>query len=91
VGAVYKPIGLLLGILAGMVGRKVFDFVWSKFDEEKAPKPTTKNAPLPKILGAAAIQGLIFRVVKTGVDRAGARGFEHLTGVWPGEQYPERE
>jgi hypothetical protein len=25
------------------------------------------------------------------VDRAGARGFEHLTGFWPGEKVPDVE
>ena len=33
----YKPFGLILGILAGVIGRKVFDFVWTKIDDEEPP------------------------------------------------------
>jgi hypothetical protein len=35
-------------------------------------------------LVAAAIQGAIFSVVKTVIDRQGARLFERWTGEWPG-------
>jgi hypothetical protein len=85
----YKPIGIVLGILAGIVGRKAFDFVWSKIDEEEPPKATTQLAPWPKVLAAAALQGLIFRVVRTAVDRSGAKGWYWFTGLWPGEKHQE--
>jgi uncharacterized protein DUF4235 len=85
----YKPIGITLGILAGIVGRKAFDFVWSKIDEEEPPKPTTEIAPWWKVLTAAALQGVIFRVVRTVVDRYGAKGWYWATGLWPGEKYQE--
>lgn len=88
---IYKPFGIVLGILAGLVGRKLFDFVWSKFDEEEPPEATTQHSPLPKVLGAAALQGAIFKGVRAGVDRAGARGFQRATGVWPGEKVPDPE
>ena len=41
---------------------------------------------LPVISGdpAAAVQGAIFSVVKTVIDRQGARMFEKWTGEWPG-------
>jgi enolase len=43
------------------------------------------------VLGAAAIQGVTFAVTKAAVERAGAQGFTHLTGVWPGERRPDPE
>jgi hypothetical protein len=33
---------------------------------------------------AAVIQGVIFAVVKALIERGGAKGFERLTGSWPG-------
>jgi hypothetical protein len=86
---IYKPLGLVLGILAGLVGRRIFDFVWSKIDDEDPPKGTTMQTTWPKLLSAAAVQGVIFKVVRVVVDRYAARGWHYLTGVWPGEKKPD--
>jgi hypothetical protein len=87
----YKPFGIILGLIAGMAGRKIFDAIWTKIDDEDPPKPTTEITSWPKVLIAAAIQGMIFAVVKAAVNRAGAKSYEHLTGVWPGEKVPDPE
>ena len=80
----YKPFGLILSLLAGLVSRRIFDLVWSRFDDEEAPKATTQQASLPKVLGAAALQGMVFKGTRAAVDRYGAKGFYNLTGTWPG-------
>ena len=85
----YKPFGLLMGILGGLAARRVFDAVWARIDEQEPPKPTTEQASWPRVLGAAAVQGATFATTKALVDRAGARTFHHLLGVWPGEREPE--
>ena len=86
---IYKPIGLIMGIIAGLVGRRIFDYVWTKVDDEDPPKGTTQNAPWVKILSAAAMQGIIFKTVRVVVDRYGATGWNYLTGSWPGEKQPK--
>jgi hypothetical protein len=88
-GLIYKPIGILLGILAGFLGKKIFDFVWEKVADEEPPEPTTEIASWQSIIAAAAVQGVIFRVTRVAVDRYGAIGWRYLTGTWPGEKYPE--
>jgi Protein of unknown function (DUF4235) len=88
---IYKPFGIVLGILAGFLGKKVFEQLWGVIDKTEPPKPTTKYATWPKVLGAAAVEGIAFRTTRAAVDRAGARSFEHLTGVWPGEKVPDPE
>jgi hypothetical protein len=85
---IYKPFGIIFGILAGILSKKLFEVVWGIFDKEEPPKPTTKEADWPKVLGAAAVQGVTFKVTRAAVDRAGAKGFYHLTGAWPG---PKRQ
>jgi len=87
--ALYKPIGLILGIISGLIGKRIFDFVWTKIDDEDPPKGTTKNAPWGKILAAAALQGMIFKGTRVVVDRQGANAWNYLTGSWPGEQRPD--
>jgi hypothetical protein len=88
---IYKPFGIVMGILAGLVGKRLFDVVWSKLDDEEPPEATTELAPMRKVVAAAALQGVIFRVTRVLVDRYGAKGYAHLTGVWPGERRPDPE
>lgn len=85
----YKPFGIVFGILAGILSKKVFEAVWGIFDEEEPPKPTTLQATWPKVIGAAVVEGVTFKVTRAAVDRAGASGFAHLTGYWPGDKKPD--
>lgn len=86
---IYKPIGIVLGVLAGLLGRRIFNFAWSRIDDEDPPKATTQQAAWPKLLTAAAVQGIIFSVTRVVVDRQAARGWAFLTGSWPGERRPD--
>jgi hypothetical protein len=87
----YKPIGIVLGLIAGFISRKLFDRLWALIDREDPPKPTTRETTWPKVLAAAAVEGVTFKVTRAAVDRAGAQGFNYLTGVWPGERRPDAE
>ncbi len=86
---IYKPIGIVLGVLGGLLGKRLFDFVWTKIDDEDPPKPTTQEADWGKILVTAALQGMIFKATRALIDRQGARGWYYLTGAWPGEKRPD--
>ena len=88
-GLIYKPFGILLGILGGIAGRQAFNFVWTKISDEEPPEATPERATWRSILAATAVQGVIFAVVRAVVNRSGAIGWRHLTGVWPGEKEPE--
>ena len=85
----YKPIGIIFGILAGFLAKKTFEAVWGMFDEAEPPKPTTEQASWPKVLGAAVVEGVTFKVTRAAFDRAGAQGFRYFTGIWPGEKEQE--
>ena len=86
--ALYRPLGIILGLLGGQVAKKVFNLIWSKFDDQEAPKATQEEVSWPKVLSVAAVQGMVFQVVRATINRAGAKGFQHLTVVWPGEKRP---
>jgi hypothetical protein len=88
-GLLYKPFGIALGIAAALLGKKLFNFAWTKIDDEEPPGPTIEQATWQKLLAAAAVQGVIFRVTRVVVDRYGAIGWRYLTGTWPGQQRPD--
>jgi hypothetical protein len=90
-GLIYKPFAVILGVIGGIVGRKVFEAVWTKIDDEEPPGALTEETTWGKLIAAAAIEGLIFRVVRYVIERNGAMGFRYLTGVWPGPKQPKPE
>jgi len=87
----YKPFGIVVGMIAGILARQVFNQIWGHIDDREPPKATTEESSWGQVLGAAAVQGATFAVTKAAVNRGGAKGFQHLTGVWPGEKRAEKE
>jgi hypothetical protein len=82
----YAPFGILSGVLGGLIASTIFKQVWKRIsDEPDPPKPRQSEYGWRELLPAAALQGAIFTVVKTVIDRGGARGFQKLTGAWPGD------
>lgn len=84
----YKPMGIVFGILGGFLAKKLFEAVWRLIDSEEPPEPTVRDASWPKVVAAAALEGATFSATRAAADRAGARTFEHLTGAWPGDREP---
>lgn len=83
----YRPVGLASGMAAAVVAGQVFQQVWKRVsagDDADPPGPLETEYPLKEILLASALQGAIFAVVRTIVNRGGARAFERATGEWPG-------
>ena len=79
--------GLAGSVIGGLIAGTIFKQAWKRAapgDKPDPPKPLETEYPFKEILLAAAIQGAIFSVVKTVIDRQGARLFERLTGEWPG-------
>jgi hypothetical protein len=87
----YKLFSIPLGLAAGQVAKKVFEQIWGMIDDREPPRANHEEAELPKIVAAAAVQGTTFYITRALVQRAGAKGFAHLTGVWPGDKRPEVE
>jgi hypothetical protein len=85
----FIPISIVAGLVAGLVGKKVFERIWGVIDEEEPPSPEHREFSWPKLVAALLIEGAIFSLVKGltahGVRRAFAKG----TGRWPGEEKPE--
>ena len=87
----FLPFSILSGLVAGFIGRKLFDQVWGIFDDEEPPDSKHLETTWAKLILAGAIQGAIFRAVKEATDHGSRRAFMNLTGTWPGEERPEPE
>jgi hypothetical protein len=85
----FIPISILGGLVAGFIGQKAFDAIWGKVDDQKPPQPDHRDASLAKLAIALIIEGAIFRLVKGLFDHGARRGFERMTGEWPGEEHAE--
>jgi hypothetical protein len=85
----FAPIGILAGILAGIISKNIFDFIWSRISDEEAPEPEHRDVSWAQLATALALEGAIFRVSRGLVERGSRIGFYRLTGSWPGEEEPE--
>jgi hypothetical protein len=82
----YKPLGLLFGVLGGLAGGAIFKRIWKwTSGQDEPPKATEEDYGWREVLIAAAVQGAIFGLVKAAVDRAGATAYRKATGTWPGD------
>jgi hypothetical protein len=82
----YKPVGLLVSVLGGVLAGAIFKQAWKLVArEDDAPEATDARRGWREILLAAALQGLIYGVVKAAIGRSTAQVTSKFTGTWPGE------
>jgi hypothetical protein len=82
----YTPVSLVFSVLGAVAAGAVFKQIWKRVsDEDEAPKALESDYGWREVLPAAALQGAVFALVKAAIQRGGARGFERMTGVWPGD------
>jgi hypothetical protein len=82
----YKPISFGAGIAGGLLAGMVFRKVWRAMGHDgDRPEPTAADSSWAEVLTGAALEAVIFAVVKTAVDRGSAQLYHRATGVWPGK------
>jgi hypothetical protein len=86
---IFTPFSIGLGLAAGILAQKLFDFVWGKIDDEDAPDPKFRQIDYKKLIPALILQGAILRLTRGFVDHGLRRAFAGTTGLWPGEEEPE--
>lgn len=90
-GTLFKPMGIIAGLLAGLVAKKVFEKTWMMIDDQEPPDAEHREVEWPKMVIALVLEGAIFTLTRGLVDHAARVGFSRYTGVWPGQERPERE
>jgi hypothetical protein len=82
----YTPISILFSVLGAMLAGTIFKQIWKRIShEDEAPKALESEYGWREVVLAAAAHGLVFGAVKAVIQRGGAKGFERVTGVWPGD------
>ena len=88
----YKPFGLLIGVLGGRAAATSFNRLWRLIDSEgQAPRATDRDSTWRQVMAASAMRGAVVGVVRAATDRAGATWFAYLTGTWPGNESARRK
>jgi hypothetical protein len=82
-GLLYLPFAIVGSIVSRIIGRKLFQTLWQRLDEEPPPKPGDGRGSLAKVVGGRAAQAAVMAGAAALVERLFARGFHHLLGVWP--------
>jgi len=57
----FRPIGIILGIVSGLGAKKLFDFVWGKFDDEEAPNPEHRDINWTKFMTSGLYPQIVYQ------------------------------
>jgi uncharacterized protein DUF4235 len=87
----FTPLSIVLGLVAGLIGKKIFEQAWGLIDDEEPPDAKHREINFTKLIFALLFEGAIFRLVKGLTDHGARRAFARATGAWPGEEAPEPE
>lgn len=81
----YRPLSIATSVAGGLLASALFNQIWKRIDDPnlKPPDPKDLERSGAKALSAAAMQGLIFGLVRAAVDRAGAKGYRALANESP--------
>ena len=84
----FIPFSITAGLLAGLVGKKLFNGLWGVIDDEEPPDSKHRDISWGRLLLAGAIQGAIFRAVKEATDHASQARLLPHNGYLAGREAP---
>jgi hypothetical protein len=79
------PLQIATSVAGGLLAGKLFTEIWQRVSpsDREPPDPKDLNRPGRQAITAAALQGLVFGLVRAVVDRAGAHGYRAVTHESP--------
>ena len=87
----FIPFSVVSGLVAGFLGKKLFEGLWGVIDDQEPPAAEHRFVSFGKVIAAAALEGAIFKGTRAAVDHQSRRAFAGFTGSWPGDEAPEPE
>jgi Protein of unknown function (DUF4235) len=85
----FLPVSIGGGLLAGLIGKKLFGVIWGTIDDEEPPSAAHRKISVPKLVVALLIEGALFSLIKGLIDHGSRHAFARVTGAWPGDEQPD--
>lgn len=85
----FAPFAMIGGLIAGVIGRRLYKAAWARVDGEQPPTPGDRDAAWGRVVLSLMLQGAIFTASRGIVDRLLRSAFSWLTGFWPGQKRPK--
>jgi hypothetical protein len=79
--ALYLPLSVASSVAGGLIAGKIFTEIWQRVSpaDREPPDPKDLDRSGREAITAAALQGLVFGLVRAAVDRASAHGYRAVT------------
>lgn len=83
--ALFMPLQIGTSVAGGLLAGWVFNEIWQRVSpsDMEPPDPKDLNRSGREAITAAALQGLVFGLVRASVTRAGAKGYRAMTNENP--------
>ena len=83
--AMYMPLQIATSVAGGLLAGKIFNEIWQRISPSDLEPPDPKDLDRSgrEAITAAALQGLVFGLVRAAVSRAGAHGYKAVTHESP--------
>lgn len=82
----FLPVSIGSGLLAGLIGKKLFGVLWGTIDDQEPPSAEHREVSVAKLAVALVIEGALFSLIKGLVDHGSRHAFARVTGAWPGDE-----
>ena len=89
--ALYMPLSIASSVVGGLIAGRIFTEIWQRVSpsDQEPPDPKDLDRSGREAITAAALQGLVFGLVRAAVDRASAKGYQAVTHESPQHRLPD--